>query len=321
MTVRICRYRKGSEVAAALYHDDTIVDLQRFNDQHGGGAPEAPVDWGNSLQFLPHGAHAAHVRALADYYEQLGPEVRSGLSQSTSSVDLLPPIPTPIKFFLLAGNYAEHIQEGGGEVAERSRTFPYVFLKPASTTLIGSGATIVLPSLSPDTIDWEAELAVVIGQRCKAVSAEQALDVVAGYTVVNDISNRQFRPNPGRDPRPKDGFFDWLHGKWFDSFAPSGPCVTSSADLPDPQTLRLQLKVNGETQQDSHTSKMIFGVAEVIEFISDFVTLEPGDLISTGTAAGVGSPRKKFLRHGDTVEAEIEGIGLVKNPVADEAAS
>lgn len=206
-------------------------------------------------------------------------------------------------------------------MAERSRTFPYVFLKPASTTLIGSGATIVLPSLSPDTIDWEAELAVVIGQRCKAVSAEQALDVVAGYTVVNDISNRQFRPNPGRDPRPKDGFFDWLHGKWFDSFAPSGPCVTSSADLPDPQTLRLQLKVNGETQQDSHTSKMIFGVAEVIEFISGFVTLEPGDLISTGTAAGVGSPRKKFLRHGDTVEAEIEGIGLVKNPVADEAAS
>ena len=144
--------------------------------------------------------------------------------------------------------------------------------------------------------------------------------MVAGYTVVNDISNRQFRPTPNRETRPKDGFFDWLHGKWFDSFAPSGPCVTSSADLPDPQTLRLQLKVNGETQQDSHTSKMIFGVAEVIEFISGFVTLEPGDLISTGTAAGVGSPRKKFLRHGDTVEAEIEGIGLVRNPVAGEAA-
>ena len=104
MTVRICRYRKGSQAAAALYRDETIIDLQRLNDRYGGGALEDPIDWGNSLQFLPHGAHAAHARVLADHYEQLGSEVQSDLSQSSSSVDLLPPIPTPIKFFLLAGN-------------------------------------------------------------------------------------------------------------------------------------------------------------------------------------------------------------------------
>lgn len=324
MTLRICRYLKGGEAASALYDDDAIVDLQSLDEQYGssgGSSLEGSIDWGNSLQFLPHGAHAAQARELLGHYNRLDAQAKSGLNQESDSVHLLPPIPMPIKFFLLAGNYAEHIEEGGGQVAERNRTFPYVFMKPSTTTLIGSGETIVLPSLSPDTIDWELELAVVIGERCKAVPAEKALDVVSGYTLVNDISNREFRPNPGRQERFKDGFFDWLHGKWFDSFAPCGPCVTSSVDLPDPQTLGLKLKVNGEIQQDSHTSKMIFGVAEVIEFVSGFVTLEPGDLISTGTAAGVGSPRKKFLRHGDTVEAEIEKIGMVKNPVADEGAA
>ncbi len=150
---------------------------------------------------------------------------------------------------------------------------------------------------------------MIIGKRCKGVPAADALGVVAGYTVINDISNRRFRPNPNRKQRPRDGFFDWLHGKWFDSSAPAGPCITSAQDLSDPQDCFLRLDLNGEIQQDSHTSRMIFSVAEVIEFISSFVTLEPGDLISTGTAAGVGKAKEKFLRHGDQVVARIEHIG------------
>ena len=150
---------------------------------------------------------------------------------------------------------------------------------------------------------------MIIGKRCKGVPAADALGVVAGYTVINDISNRRFRPNPNRKDRPRDGFFDWLHGKWFDSSAPAGFCITSAQDLTDPQNCFLRLDLNGEIQQDFHTSRMIFSVAEVIEFISSFVTLEPGDLISTGTAAGVGKAKEKFLRHGDQVVARIEHIG------------
>jgi len=173
-----------------------------------------------------------------------------------------------------------------------------------------------LPAVSPDFIDWEVELAFVMGKRCKNVPAARALEYVAGYTVVNDISNRKFKPNPNRKETPGDRWFDWLHGKWFDSFAPIGPCVTSAADIPDPQTLRLQLRVNGKTHQDSNTSKMVFGVAELIEFISDVVELEPGDVISTGTPAGVGSTRNIFLRAGDKVEAEIDRIGTLRSEIA-----
>ncbi len=280
-----------------------------------------PENWGDSLAFLPHGTHAGLAAELASFYPTLEVEQLARLRGDEASVQILPPLSPPSKFFLLAGNYAAHIEEGGGTAAQPGKTFPYVFWKPPTTTMRGSGQPVILPAISPESIDWEIELAVVIGKRCKKVSASQALDVVAGYTIVNDISNRRFRPNPDRKERPRDSFFDWLHGKWFDGFAPIGPCITSARSIPDPQVLPLQLKVNGKIRQDSNTAKMIFPVADIIAFISSYVTLEPGDVISTGTPAGVGHPKRAFLEAGNLLEAEIKGIGILRNPVVSEPPS
>jgi 2-keto-4-pentenoate hydratase/2-oxohepta-3-ene-1,7-dioic acid hydratase in catechol pathway len=143
---------------------------------------------------------------------------------------------------------------------------------------------------------------------------------VAGYTACNDVSDRRFRINPQRKPRDKDSYFDWLHGKWHDTFLPMGPCVVSSATVPDPQKLRLQLRVNGKTMQDANTGQMIFSVAALISILSQFTTLEPGDILVTGTPSGVGHARKPpiYLRPKDIVEAEIDSIGVLRNPVVAE---
>jgi 2-keto-4-pentenoate hydratase/2-oxohepta-3-ene-1,7-dioic acid hydratase in catechol pathway len=231
---------------------------------------------------------------------------------------LLVPIPQPRKLFLLAGNYAAHIEEGGQKAAERQETFPYVFMKPPSTTLTHPGDPVRIPRVSPGFIDWELELVVVIGRKCKGVSETEALRYVAGYTIANDISNRKFRPNPHRKERPRDQFFDWLHGKWFDTFCPLGPGIASADAIPDPQTLALELKVNGQVRQSASTALMIFPVAAVIEFIAGFVTLEPGDMISTGTPSGVGHASGTYLRPGDVMEGTIERIGTLVTPVESE---
>lgn len=232
--------------------------------------------------------------------------------------ELLVPVPRPNKIFLLAGNYAEHVREGGGTPAERAETFPYVFLKPPSTTLTHPNRPVVLPKAAPDGVDWELELAVVIGRRCKNVSEADALKYVAGYTIVNDVSQRRYRPNPTRKPRDRDAFFDWLHGKWFDTFCPCGPCAVSADSVPDPQNLTLELTVNGEVKQKGNTAQMVFPVAAVIEFISKMVTLEPGDLISTGTPSGVGAAKGTFLKSGDVIRGTIQGIGTLVTPVLAE---
>ena len=228
---------------------------------------------------------------------------------------LLVPHATPSKLLLLAGNYAKHIEEGGARAAERAQTFPYIFMKPPLTTLTHPGDPIRLPAVSPDFIDWELELGVVIGRQCRAVKEADALQHVAGYTVVNDISDRKFTPNSDRTKREKDGFFDWLHGKWHDTFCPMGPCVLPADELADPQTLHMTLKVNGGVEQDGSTAEMVFPVAAIIEFISSFVTLVPGDIISTGTTSGVGHAKGKFLKSGDVMEAWIEKIGTLRSPV------
>ncbi len=229
-------------------------------------------------------------------------------------VTLKAPVPRPSKLLCLAGNYAEHIREGGGEVSEKEKTTPRVFMKPPSTTVIGSGQPIILPK-NANKIDWECEIGAVIGKNARFVSADEALDYVAGYTIVNDVSERELKIEKDREPRDGDGWFDWLNGKWFDTFAPMGPCLVLKDEMQDPQSLRITLRVNGETKQDSNTSQMIFTVAELVEWASTLVTLEPGDVISTGTPSGVGSTTGTFLCAGDVVEAEIEGIGILRNPV------
>jgi 2-keto-4-pentenoate hydratase/2-oxohepta-3-ene-1,7-dioic acid hydratase in catechol pathway len=189
-------------------------------------------------------------------------------------------------------------------------------MKPPLTTLTNPGDPVKIPAVSPNSIDWELELGVIIGKRCKAANESDALGYVAGYTVVNDISDRKFRPNAGRANRDKDGFFDWMHGKWHDTFCPMGPCVLPADELDDPQSLHMTLSVNGQVEQDASTAEMVFPVAAVVAFISSFVTLEPGDIISTGTPSGVGAAKNRFLKAGDRIEARIENIGVLRNPVA-----
>jgi 2-keto-4-pentenoate hydratase/2-oxohepta-3-ene-1,7-dioic acid hydratase in catechol pathway len=266
----------------------------------------------------PSGRGFAAARQIAALLSRPGHEIPANLRLKMSDVELLVPIPRPNKLFLLAGNYAEHIQEGGGVAAERAETFPYVFMKPPSTTLTDPGKPVMVPRISPNTMDWECELAVVIGKKGKHIQEADALNYVAGYTIVNDISDRKFRPNPGRKERKNDSFFDWLHGKWHDSFCPCGPCLTTADAILDPQRLGLRLSVNGTVRQNASTGQQIFPVAAVIEFVSNICTLEAGDIISTGTPAGVGNTTGTYLHPGDKVEAWIEHIGTLISPIVAE---
>jgi 2-keto-4-pentenoate hydratase/2-oxohepta-3-ene-1,7-dioic acid hydratase in catechol pathway len=314
--MRLCRFRYQGSEQVGLYDEATIVPLRAAAQTASITLPAST----NLLDFLPPTGEAfSAARKLAEWVASNASKLPAGARMATKDVELLVPIPRPNKLFLLAGNYAEHIREGGGQATERQETFPYVFMKPPTTTLTDPGKPIRIPRVSPEHIDWELELAVVIGRRSKHVKESEAHAVVAGYTVINDISDRKFRPNLQRKKREKDTFFDWLHGKWHDSFCPCGPCITSADSLSDPQTLPMRLSVNGQVQQDASTALMIFPVAAVIEFISSFVTLEPGDIISTGTPAGVGNAKGLYLKPGDTLEAHIEGIGTIVTPVIAEA--
>jgi 2-keto-4-pentenoate hydratase/2-oxohepta-3-ene-1,7-dioic acid hydratase in catechol pathway len=314
--MRLCRYQHNGNVEVALYHDTHIVSLNRLAMELGVKLP-TPMS-GEMLDYLPpDGKSAKALPPLEEKFNKLAAGDKQRLTLDLKAAKLRVPIPAPKKVILLAGNYAEHIKEGGGMAVERQKTFPYFFWKPPSTTLTHPGDPVRIPAVSPDHVDWEVELGVVIGKRCKGVSEKDALGCVAGYTVCNDISDRKFRINPGRAERPQDRFFDWLHGKWHDTFLPMGPCVVSAAAVPDPQKLPLKLRVNGQTMQDSNTAQMIFPVAAVVSILSSFVTLEPGDVIATGTPSGVGNARKPpvYLKAGDVVEAEIGGIGILRNPV------
>jgi 2-keto-4-pentenoate hydratase/2-oxohepta-3-ene-1,7-dioic acid hydratase in catechol pathway len=307
--MRLCRYDDSGTARAGFYTEEQIIPVHAAAQAAGIDIPADAC----LVSLLPGGAHRA---ALVSLQEKLADVDTSACAIPTASAKLLVPVPNPSKLLLLAGNYSAHIEEGGGRATERAQTFPYVFMKPPLTTLTHPGDPVKIPAVSPDNVDWELELGIVIGKRCKSVSEADALGYVAGYTVVNDISDRKFKPNPGRTERDKDNFFDWLHGKWHDTFCPVGPCILPADDCPDPQTLKLTLKVNGETQQDASTADMVFPVAAIVEFISSYITLEPGDIISTGTPAGVGAAKGKFLKAGDSLHAEIENIGVLTNPVA-----
>jgi 2-keto-4-pentenoate hydratase/2-oxohepta-3-ene-1,7-dioic acid hydratase in catechol pathway len=224
------------------------------------------------------------------------------------------PVPNPPKIFALAGNYAEHIREGGGQPPAKSTTVPQVFIKPV-TVIAGPGDPVRIPGGICTAVDYEGELGVVIGRRGKNIPAATALDYVAGYVNFNDISGRSLNITIPRESTPRTAFFDWLNGKWFDTFGPIGPYLVTRDDVPDPQALMLQTRVNGELRQYASTGDMIFGVAETIAWISQFVTLQPGDIIATGTPSGVGAATGRLLQPGDVVEVEITGLGVLRNPV------
>jgi len=314
--MRLCRCLHHGNEEIALYYDTHVVGVGRLAALLGGDLPR-PLT-ADLLDYLPpDGKSAQAVQALDERFRKLAQEEQARLAVPAAEVQLLVPVGRPSKIILLAGNYADHIREGGGQAAERQDTFPYFFWKPPSTTLTHPGSPVRIPAVSPHHIDWELELGVIIGKRCKDVAEKDALGYVAGYSVCNDISDRKFQINPGRKPREKDGFFDWLHGKWHDTFLPMGPCVRSAATVDDPQKFPMQLRVNGRVMQNARTAQMIFPVAALVAILSTFMTLEPGDIISTGTPRGVGHSRKPpvFLKAGDEIEAEITGIGVLRNPV------
>jgi 2-keto-4-pentenoate hydratase/2-oxohepta-3-ene-1,7-dioic acid hydratase in catechol pathway len=313
--MRLCRYQHNGTVEIALYSEESLVPINRAADEL---MIRMPAPSNNMIDYLPpDGRNHQAVQRLEEAYRKLPAAEQRRLSRPTKEARIKVPIADPKRIILLAGNYAAHIVEGGGQAPERAETFPYFFWKPPTTTLTDPGSPIVIPRVSPDHIDWEIELGVIIGRRARHVTEKEALSFVAGYTVCNDISDRRFRINPKRKPREKDSFFDWLHGKWHDTFLPMGPCVRSAAAMPDPQKQRLVLRVNGKIMQDASTAQMIFPVAALVSILSDVTTLEPGDIIVTGTPSGVGHARKPpiYLKPKDEVVCEIEGIGVLRNPV------
>lgn len=235
-------------------------------------------------------------------------------SVALSSVQLLAPFRRPPKLLALAGNYQEHVRESNVADVQKARAVPLLFLKP-STSIIAAGEPVYAPDIS-NAVDYELELAVVIGRRCKKIRAADALGVVAGYMVANDISARVVEWGVERgEVTPRMAFFDWLNGKWPDSFAPLGPYLVTADDVPDPQQLAMRLSVNGVVRQEASTADMIFTVAETIAFCARFMTLEPGDVILTGTPSGVGATTETYLQPGDRIEAWIEGVGTLITPV------
>jgi 2-keto-4-pentenoate hydratase/2-oxohepta-3-ene-1,7-dioic acid hydratase in catechol pathway len=220
-----------------------------------------------------------------------------------ASVRLMPPLPDPEKIICLGLNYRDHAAELGQEPPAA----PLWFGKFANS-LIGSGAEILLPSAHPDHVDYEAELAVVIGRRAHCVDAGEALACIAGAMPFNDVSARDLQfQNPL-----------WTSGKAVDTFAPCGPALVSLDEIGDIQDLALQTRVNGEVVQRGATADQIFGVAATVAWLSRTMTLVPGDIIATGTPAGIGAARGRFLRAGDTVEVEVAGLGTLSNPVRAE---
>ena len=232
-----------------------------------------------------------------------------------SKVRLKAPVPNPRKVLCLAGNYQDHIEEGGGKMEKQDKETPRVFMKPPSTTVIGQNDKILIPPVAR-SIDWEGELAVVIGRKAKGVKPKDALKYVAGYTIMNDVSERDLKIKKRTDSRPRDEWFDWLNGKWLDTFGPQGPWIVTRDEIPDPQQLDISTFINGERKQHNNTGQMLYPVHKIIEYISAIVTLEPGDLISTGTISGVGSTTGTFMKPGDKVQIEISSIGVLKNTVA-----
>jgi 2-keto-4-pentenoate hydratase/2-oxohepta-3-ene-1,7-dioic acid hydratase in catechol pathway len=238
-----------------------------------------------------------------------------GTAYALSDVDILAPLLRPGKLLAVAANYQEHVTEAGAAPLEKKTLAPRLFLKPP-TTIVGPGDEIPLPEVSAQ-VDWEAELAVVIGRHAKDVEVASALDIVAGYAVSNDVSARSM--DYGYQRESDDAavrFFDWLAGKWLDGFAPLGPYLVTADEVPDPQDLPIELRVNDVVRQRGSTAQMIFSVAELVAFASRLMTLEPGDVLLTGTPSGVGVASGDFLAAGDEITISIGGLGVLTNRVA-----
>jgi len=257
-------------------------------------ALDAPAD---TVRGLLAALDAAGLAALGERAAQAGERV------ARADVRLLAPVPDPEKIICMGLNYTDHAEEAHQEIPEHPRWFAKF-----ANSLIGDGAPIILPAAHPDFVDYEAELAVVIGRPCHAVGQADALQYVAGAMPLNDVSARDLQlQNPL-----------WTSGKAIDTFAPCGPALVTLDEAGDLDDLAVRTRIDGEVVQDGSTRDMIFGVAETVAWLSRTMTLAPGDIIATGTPAGVGGFKGIFLRDGQTVEVEVEGLGSVSNPVRAE---
>ena len=265
----------------------------------GSGAPKVgyiedggiqPLGDGSLLEYIVHGRSPDRRPSEA------------GETVALEEASLHPPIAQPEKIVAIGLNYEDHAAETGAEIPDK----PVVFTKYPNT-IIGPGAPIRIPPIT-EQVDYEAELAVIIGRRAKNFSESEALDYVFGYTNANDVSARDLQFSEGGQ---------WTRSKSIDTFLPLGPYVATRDEIPDPQDLFIRAILNGETVQDGTTSRMIFSVAELISFLSQGMTLEPGDVIITGTPPGVGMARdpQLWMKPGDEVSIEIEGLGTLTNPV------
>lgn len=287
---------------------DTVaaLELLKFSGS------ELPLDTVSLLSscYEPHGPYTQLMRAISENDHAL-----ATARLNIKDVKLEAPIARPGKIICLAGNYREHIVESGYAAPQESAVFTQqLFLKPGSA-IIGDGDDIVLSS-NNNTVGWETELAVVIGKPGRHIQVESAFEHVFGYTILNDVSERRLNSTiEDRTKRELDGFFDWLAGKWFDGFAPCGPWIVTADEIEDPHNLEIKLTVNGRVRQQGNTCDMIFRIPQQIAYISSIMTIEPGDIISTGTPVGAGVGGDASLQDGDELVCEIEGIGTLRNKV------
>lgn len=291
--------------SAALLLDGELLDLLAVAERYGGPANREHRQQLQILEVLERWDEWLPFLQTVDAMQ--GAKDDNLRVRGTAS--LLAPVLYPRKAVFAGANYRDHTAEMGAEVPDKSITRPFFFLKPPTTCIIGPRGTVMLPRGARE-VDWEVELAVVIGNVAKNVSRVEASKCVAGYTIVIDISARDLIK---RSDWPQPVFkTDWIAGKGFDTSAPMGPYLVPQSALGDPAELGLKLAVNGKTYQESNTRELIFQIDELIQTLSTLVTLEPGDVIGTGTPAGVGASHGIFLSDGDVIEAEIEGIGKLE---------
>jgi 2-keto-4-pentenoate hydratase/2-oxohepta-3-ene-1,7-dioic acid hydratase in catechol pathway len=261
---------------------------------------------------------ACGVLELVERWADVEPELKMFDPDSAPVVKdatLQLPLRYPRKVLCSGTNYYAHMREM--KVIRADGAHPYFFLKPPTTSLVGPGEPIVVPADPAARVDWEAELAVVIGRRARHIREADALEYVAGYSAFNDVSLRG--PHRVQHPIGEPFQWDWLASKGADRSTPLGPGIRPAFQVADPQRLDLRLWVNGDLKQQANTSDMIDGVSALIAAASEILTLEPGDVIATGTPDGVGLPRGEFLRPGDVVEMEVADFGRLTNPVVAES--
>ena len=312
--MKLASFLQGSQARLGAVDGDALIDLNRAyaalldtkDHQASQAAADAEVP-SDVVGFLALGdpALAAARDAVAHAQGVDSAAVGDGLLRiPLSDVKLLPPVPNPPKIICVARNFAEHAKEAGLEISE----IPIVFARFANT-LLADGDAVVRPTVS-DQLDWEGELAVVIGKGGRHIKPKDALDHVAGYSIFNDVTVRdyQFRVT------------QYTSGKNFAASGPFGPFLVLADEVDDPHTLDISLEVNGVVKQTGNTGDMIFDVPTIIEHISEWIDLEAGDVIAMGTPAGVGFKRNppEFLAPGDTVSVTVEGLGVLTNPVVDE---